>query len=83
MVVQTCTKRMPASVLTHPAGQWWNFDSVPPTLYTSPRLVSSAFFQKLCKISPFPPTQATLLAHSLSLVSRWLKRPSRGPRARE
>jgi len=47
MTVQTCTKRMPASVLQHPAGQWWNLDSVPPIIYTSLRLVSSAFFQKL------------------------------------
>ena len=83
MPVQTCTKRMPASVLEHPAGQWWNFDSVPPTLYTSPRLVSSAFSQKPCKLTSFSPTQVALLAHSLSLVSQWLKRPSRDPRAGE
>jgi hypothetical protein len=72
MPVQTCTKRMPALVLSHPAGQWWNFVSVPPTLYTSLKLVSSAFFQNACKISPFSPTQAALLAHSLSLASQRL-----------
>ena len=72
MIVQTCTKRMPASVRQHPAGQWWNFALVPPTIYTSLELVSSAFFQNVCKISPFSPTQAALLAHSLSLASQRL-----------
>jgi hypothetical protein len=54
MPVQTCTKRMPALVLSHPAGQWWNFGIVPPTLYTSPRLVSSAFSQKPANYPRFP-----------------------------
>ena len=55
MVVQTCTKRMPASVLTHPAGQWWNFVPVSPSIYTSLELVSSAFSQNVFKISSFSP----------------------------
>jgi hypothetical protein len=54
MIVQTCTKRMPASVRQHLAGQWWNFSLVPPTIYTSPRLVSSAFPKKLRKLPSFP-----------------------------
>jgi hypothetical protein len=83
MIVQTCTKRMPAWVVQHPAGQWWNFSLVPPTIYTSLKLVSSAFFQNACKISPFSSTQAALLAHSLSLASQKLEKPPRGPRARE
>ena len=83
MPVQTCTKRMPAWVVQHPAGQWWNFVSVPPTLYTSLKLMSSAFFQSLCKISPFSPTQAALLAHSLALASSRMEQPSRGFRAGE
>jgi hypothetical protein len=83
MPVQTCTKRMPALVREHPAGQWWNFALVPPTIYTSLKLVSSAFFQNACKISPFFSTQAALLANSLSLASRKLEQPPRGPRARE
>jgi len=30
MPVQACTKRKPASVVTHPAGQWWNFGPFHP-----------------------------------------------------
>jgi hypothetical protein len=54
MTVRTCTKRMPALVRQHPAGQWWNFGIVPPTIYTSPKLVSSAFSKKLRKLLHFP-----------------------------
>jgi hypothetical protein len=82
MIVQTCTKRMPASVLTHLAGQWWNFLSSTYNIHQSLAGVKR-FSQNACKISPFSSTQAALLAHSLSLASPRLEQPSRGPRARE
>jgi hypothetical protein len=43
MLVQTCTKEKPTSVLQHLAGKWWNFTPVPPIVYTSFTLVSNVF----------------------------------------
>lgn len=42
MLVQTCTERKPASVLSHRAGQWWNFASVPPIVYIGFALMSNS-----------------------------------------
>ena len=50
MLVQSCTEGKPASVRQHPAGQWWNYVSVPPSVYTSFALVSN----RSCPVSILP-----------------------------
>ena len=42
MLVQTCTERKPASVVTHRAGKWWNYALVPPIVYTGFAPVSNS-----------------------------------------
>ncbi len=43
MTVRTCTKGMPASVLQHPAGQWWNFLRSTHNIHQSPAGVKRVF----------------------------------------
>jgi hypothetical protein len=72
-------KNEPAAVLAHRAGQWWNFESVPPTVYTIFALVSSfrvavrhvcysslqvaAFLMLFPAYSFYPASRATLVLH--------------------